>query len=45
MTRTSIRLERTFAETMNLRFRHPQLVMGEVYLLAVKDYDEQSMNE
>ena len=38
-------MERTFAETMNLRFRHPQLVMGEVYLLAVKDYDEQSMKE
>ena len=38
-------MERTFAETMNLRFRHPQLVMGEVYLLAVKDYDEQLMKE
>ena len=38
-------MERTFAETMNLRFRHPHLVMGEVYLLAVKDYDEQLMKE
>jgi len=38
-------MERTFAETINLRFRHPQLVMGEVYLLAVKDYDEQMMKE
>ena len=38
-------MERTFAETINLRFRHPRLVMGEVYLLAVKDYDEQLMKE
>ncbi len=36
-------MERAFAETMNLRLRHPHLVMGEVYLLAVKDYDEQAM--
>lgn len=36
-------MERAFAETMNLRLRHPYLVMGEVYLLAVKDYDEQAM--
>lgn len=38
-------MERTFAETINLRFRHQRLVMGEVYLLAVKDYDEQLMKE
>ena len=36
-------MERAFAETMNLRLRHPYLVMGEAYLLAVKDYDEQAM--
>ena len=36
-------MERAFAETMNLRLRHPYLIMGEVYLLAVKDYDEQAM--
>lgn len=36
-------MERTFAETINLRFRNPPLVMGEVYLLAVKDFDEQLM--
>jgi hypothetical protein len=36
-------MERAFAETINLRLRHPYLVMGEVYLLAVKDYDEQAM--
>ena len=28
---------------MNLRLRHPHLVMGEVYMLAIKDYDEQLM--
>ena len=38
-------MERTFAETFNLRLRHPRLVMGEVYMLAVKDYDEQMMKE
>ena len=38
-------MERTFAETFNLRLRHPQLVMGEVYMLAVRDYDEQLMKE
>lgn len=38
-------MERTFAETFNLRLRHPRLVMGEVYMLAVKDYDEQLMKE
>ena len=38
-------MERNFAETLNLRFRHPHLVMGEVYILAVKDYDEQLMKQ
>lgn len=38
-------MERTFAETINLRFRHPQLIMGEVYMLAVRDYDEQAMKQ
>ena len=38
-------MERTFAETFNLRLRHPRLVMGEVYVLAVKDYDEQLMKD
>ena len=38
-------MERTFAETFNLRLRHPRLVMGEVYMLAVKDYDEQLMKQ
>jgi hypothetical protein len=38
-------MERAIAETMNLRLRHPYLVMGEVHLLAVKDYDEQAMKK
>lgn len=36
-------MERAFAETLNLRLRHPRLVMFEVYMLAVKEYDEQQM--
>ena len=36
-------MERAFAEAMNLHFRHPRLVVGEVYLLIVKEYDDQAM--
>jgi len=36
-------MERAFAETMNLRLRHPALIMGEIYLIPVKEYDEQEM--
>lgn len=36
-------MERAFAETLNLRLRLPRLVMGEVYMLPVKEYDEQLM--
>ena len=42
---TDTLMERAFAETMNLRLRHPYLVMGEVYMLIVKEYDEQAMKE
>jgi hypothetical protein len=38
-------MERAFAETLNLRLRHPDLIMGEVYMLAVHEYDEQAMKE
>jgi hypothetical protein len=38
-------MERAFAETLNMRLRHPMLIMGEVYMLAVKDYDEQMMKK
>lgn len=36
-------MERAFAETTNLRMRHPDLVMGEVYMLAVREYDDKAM--
>lgn len=36
-------MERAFAETMNLRLRHPELIMGEVYMIPVKEYDERHM--
>lgn len=42
---TDTLMERAFAETFNLRIRHPYLVMGEVYMLIVKEYDEQAMKE
>jgi len=42
---TDTLMERAFAETINLRLRHPYLVMGEVYMLIVKEYDEQAMKE
>ena len=36
-------MERAFAETLNLRLRLPRLVMGEVYLLPVFEYDNEAM--
>ncbi len=36
-------MERAFAETLNLRLRLPNLVMGEVYLLPVQEYDDDYM--
>ena len=36
-------MERAFAEAMNLHIRNPELVMGEVYLLIVKEYDKHAM--
>lgn len=38
-------MERAFAETLNLRLKHLELVMGEVYLLAVREYDSQEMKK
>ena len=38
-------IERALAETMNLRLRHPEVVMGEVFLVAVREYDEQAMKK
>ena len=36
-------MERAFAETLNLRLRLPKIVMGEVYLLPVVEYDDAKM--
>lgn len=33
-------MERSFAETLNLRLRLPDLVMGDVYLIPVVEYDD-----
>lgn len=36
-------MERAFAEALNLRLRLPSLVMGEVYVLPVVEYDDVAM--
>ena len=36
-------MERAFAETLNLRLRIPNLVMGEVYLLPLVEYEDDAM--
>lgn len=33
--------ERTFAEALNLHMRYPQMVLGEVYLIPVHEYDDE----
>lgn len=33
--------ERTFAEALNLHMRYPRMVLGEVYLIPVFEYDEE----
>jgi len=38
-------MERAFAETLNLRLRLPSLVMGEVYLLPIVEYDNVAMED
>lgn len=32
--------ERTFAEALNLHLRYPEIVLGEVYLIPVNEYDD-----
>ena len=32
--------ERTFAEAQNLHMRYPDIVLGEVYLIPVHEYDD-----
>ena len=36
--------ERTFAESLNLHLRFPNMVLGEVYLIPAKEYDDASTN-
>lgn len=36
-------LERTFAEALNLHMRYPQMVLGEVFLIPVFEYDDELM--
>ena len=37
--------ERTFAEPLNLHMVHPDLVVGEVYLIPVYEYDQSTMDD
>ncbi len=37
--------ERTFAEPMNLHMIHPDLVLGDVYLIPVYEYEQGTMDE
>jgi hypothetical protein len=36
--------ERTFAESLNLHLRCPQMVLGELYMIAVHEYDSNYAN-
>jgi len=36
--------ERTFAEALNLHLRCPKMVLGELYMIAVNEYDSTSAN-
>jgi hypothetical protein len=36
-------MERAFAETLNLRLRMPNIIMGDVYLIPVVEYDDAAM--
>ena len=35
--------ERTFAESLNLHMRYPEIVLGEVYLIPVNEYDDEAV--
>ena len=37
--------ERTFAEAQNLHMRYPEMVLGEVYLIPVNEYDDNLVKE
>lgn len=36
--------ERTYAEALNLHLRCPQMILGEFYMIAVKEYDSDAAN-
>lgn len=38
---TDTLFERTFAEALNLHMRYPKIVLGEVYLIPVHEYDDE----
>lgn len=40
---TDTLFERTFAEALNLHIMYPEMVMGEVYMIPVYEYDDTSM--
>ena len=37
--------ERTFAEALNLHMRYPNMVLGEVYLIPVNEYDDKLIKQ
>lgn len=37
--------ERTFAEAQNLHMRYPEMVLGEVYLIPINEYDDEAVKE
>lgn len=37
--------ERTFAEALNLHMKYPELVLGEVYLIPVHEYDDAEVSK
>jgi len=37
--------ERAFAETLNLRLRAPKITIGEVYVLPVQEFDDESLKK
>lgn len=42
---TDTLFERTFAEALNLHMMYPELVLGEVYLIPLFEYDEATMDD
>jgi len=37
--------ERTFAEAQNLHMRYPSMVLGEVYLIPINEYDDEAVKD